>query len=125
MLKLICQLAPALLGMNLSPYLSLLGEAIGLEGLNLGLRESGCKRKRVSRMNFSCAELLSLSLSLTVFIEFTCIILHFYPLDLIFHTDFPKINIIECKKKRKKRNAPNTRLTHALNYFKALDLPLT
>lgn len=67
MLKLICQLAPALLGMNLSPYLSLLGEAIGLEGLNLGLRESGCKRKRVSRMNFSCAELLSLSLSLTVF----------------------------------------------------------
>lgn len=61
MLKLICQLAPALLGMNLSPYLSLLGEAIGLEGLNLGLRESGCKRKRVSRMNFSCAELLSLS----------------------------------------------------------------
>lgn len=67
MLKLICQLAPALLGMNLSPYLSLLGEAIGLEGLNLGLRESGCKRKRVSRMNFSCAELLSLSRSLTVF----------------------------------------------------------
>lgn len=63
MLKLICQLAPALLGMNLSPYLSLLGEAIGLEGLNLGLRESGCKRKRVSRMNFLCAELLSLSLT--------------------------------------------------------------
>lgn len=74
MLKLICQLAPALLGMNLSPYLSLLGEAIGLEGLNLGLRESGCKRKRVSRMNFSCAELLSLSLSLSQYLKTNCLL---------------------------------------------------
>ena len=41
MLKLICQLAPALLGMNRSPYLSLLGEAMGLEGLIRGLRERG------------------------------------------------------------------------------------
>ena len=34
-----CQLAPALLGINLSPYLSLLGEATGLIGLKL----KGCR----------------------------------------------------------------------------------
>lgn len=66
MLKLICQLAPALLGMNLSPYLSLLGEAIGLEGLNLGLRESGCERKRVSRMNSLDGLSVSLCLCLSL-----------------------------------------------------------
>lgn len=43
--------------MNLLLYLFLLGEVIGLEGFNFGLRESGCKRKRVLRMNFLCVEL--------------------------------------------------------------------
>ena len=41
MLKLTCQLLPARLGMNLSPYLSFCGEFTGVVGF-LGMR--GCRR---------------------------------------------------------------------------------
>jgi len=40
-LKFICHAAPALAGINLSPYLSLLGDDNGLPGLKL----NGCKAK--------------------------------------------------------------------------------
>lgn len=40
--------------MNLLLYLFLLGEVIGLEGFNFGLRESGCKRKSFKDEFFMC-----------------------------------------------------------------------